>query len=97
MKVNVLLKTTKDVAALTSAAQNMPVAVQAVSGRYVVDAKSIMGLLSLNLSHPIELSWEECNADKQSVFFKNINAFVADAEEYFANVNKKTTAKVTNV
>ena len=26
-----------------------------VSGRYVIDAKSIMGIFSLNLTHPLEL------------------------------------------
>ena len=29
--------------------------VDLVSGKYVVDAKSIMGIFSLDLSHPIEL------------------------------------------
>ena len=27
-----------------------------VSGRYIVDAKSIMGIFSLDLSHPLELN-----------------------------------------
>lgn len=27
-----------------------------VSGRYVIDAKSIMGIFSLDISHPIELN-----------------------------------------
>ena len=27
-----------------------------ISGRYIIDAKSIMGIFSLNLSDPIELS-----------------------------------------
>ena len=27
-----------------------------VSGRYVIDAKSIMGIFSLDLSHPIDLN-----------------------------------------
>lgn len=35
-----------------------------VSGRYVIDAKSIMGIFSLNLSKPIELNIHaEGNAD----------------------------------
>lgn len=79
LRVNVLLTTVNDVAALTVAAQKMPVAVQAVSGRYIVDAKSIMGLLSLNLSTPIELTWEECDRDKQDAFFKSIDAFAVNA------------------
>ena len=36
-----------------------------VSGRYVIDAKSIMGIFSLDLSKPIELSiHDEENIDK---------------------------------
>ena len=33
-----------------------PYAVEAVSGRYKVDAKSIMGLFSLDLSKPIKIN-----------------------------------------
>ena len=36
-----------------------------VSGRYVIDAKSIMGIFSLDLSRPIELNiHSENNADE---------------------------------
>ena len=36
-----------------------------VSGRYVIDAKSIMGIFSLDLSKPIELNiHSETNVDK---------------------------------
>ncbi len=34
-----------------------------ISGRYVIDAKSIMGIFSLDLSKPIELSIHTDNAD----------------------------------
>ena len=34
-----------------------------VSGRYVIDAKSIMGIFSLDLSKPIELTIHNDNAD----------------------------------
>lgn len=87
MKVNVLLKTTKNVAALTSATMKMPVAITAHSGRYKVDAKSIMGLLSLNLSVPIELNWESVDDERQDKFFELINDFVQEAEEYYSSVN----------
>ena len=33
-----------------------------VSGRYVIDAKSIMGIFSLDLSKPIELTIHDDNA-----------------------------------
>ena len=34
-----------------------------ISGRYVIDAKSIMGIFSLDLSKPIELIIHNDNAD----------------------------------
>ena len=44
-----------------------------VSGRYAVDAKSIMGIFSLDLSKPIELNAHTDDADK---FFKEIDKFI---------------------
>ena len=32
-----------------------------ISGRYVIDAKSIMGIFSLDLSKPIELCIHDCD------------------------------------
>ena len=45
-----------------------------VSGRYAVDAKSIMGIFSLDLSKPIELDAHTDDADK---FLKEIDRFIA--------------------
>ncbi len=47
------------------------------SGRYVVDAKSILGIFSLDLSQPIEL--EILSDDAQE-----INNFLEDIKEYLA-------------
>ena len=38
-----------------------------VSGRYVIDAKSIMGIFSLDLSRPIELNIHTEGADLENV------------------------------
>lgn len=38
-----------------------------VSGRYVIDAKSIMGIFSLDLSHPIDLNIHTEGAELQEV------------------------------
>ena len=43
------------------------------SGRYVVDAKSIMGIFSLDLSKPIQLNAHTDDADK---FLKEIDKFI---------------------
>ena len=49
--------------------------VDLVSGRYAVDAKSIMGIFSLDLSSPIELV---AHTDDASKFFDEIKEFVVD-------------------
>ena len=44
-----------------------------VSGRYAIDAKSIMGIFSLDLSKPIQLNAHTDNAD---AFLKEIDKFI---------------------
>ena len=45
------------------------------SGRYVVDAKSIMGIFSLDLSKPIKAEVHSDNCDK---FKEEIKKFIVD-------------------
>ncbi len=49
--------------------------VDLASGRYAVDAKSIMGIFSLDLSNPIQLVAHTDNADK---FIDEIKEFIVD-------------------
>ncbi|MGN0595468.1 MAG: HPr family phosphocarrier protein [Hominimerdicola sp.] len=49
--------------------------VDLASGRYAVDAKSIMGIFSLDLSNPIQLVAHTDNAD---AFIKEISEFVVE-------------------
>jgi hypothetical protein len=42
-----------------------------VSGRYVVDGKSIMGIFSLDLSNPIEVNLSDC----QDIYPKELEEF----------------------
>ena len=44
-----------------------------ISGRYVIDAKSIMGIFSLDLSKPITLN---AHTDDASVLRKEIDKFI---------------------
>lgn len=44
-----------------------------VSGRYVIDAKSIMGIFSLDLSKPIKL---EAHTDDGAAFFAELERFI---------------------
>ena len=47
-----------------------------VSGRYAVDAKSIMGIFSLDLSKPIELTIHE--SDEMDEILKIIQPYIVD-------------------
>lgn len=49
--------------------------VDLTSGRYAVDAKSIMGIFSLDLSSPITLTAHTDDADK---FFDEIKRFIIE-------------------
>jgi phosphotransferase system HPr-like phosphotransfer protein len=49
--------------------------VDLTSGRYIVDAKSIMGIFSLDLSKPIKVEVHNENADN---FIHEINALIID-------------------
>lgn len=46
-----------------------------VSGRYVIDAKSIMGIFSLDLSKPIKM---EIHSDNCDAFLKEVQRFVIE-------------------
>jgi len=56
VKAEVLLDTIAKVKDFVNVLVGCPYDVDLVSGRYVIDAKSIMGLFSLDLSKPIELN-----------------------------------------
>ena len=46
-----------------------------VSGRYAIDAKSIMGIFSLDLSKPIQMN---VHADNCEQFLETIKPYLAD-------------------
>ncbi len=54
-KVNICLNSIDKVKSFVSTLGNYPSDFDMVSGRYVIDAKSIRGIFSLDLSKPIEL------------------------------------------
>lgn len=47
--------------------------VDLISGRYIVDAKSIMGIFSLDLSKPIRV---KVHADNADAFMSQIDGFI---------------------
>jgi len=61
----VLLSSINDVKAFVNVVTKYDFEIDLTSGRYVVDAKSIMGIFSLDLSKPIDLAIHaESNMDE---------------------------------
>ena len=54
--VSILLKEAQNIKSLVSIINKYPYDIDLRSGRYVVDAKSILGIFSLDLSKPINLN-----------------------------------------
>ena len=50
-----------------------------VSGRYVIDAKSIMGIFSLDLSKPMELNIHASEADMNNIL-ETLKEYLVDGE-----------------
>lgn len=72
-KMSVMLSSIEDVKEFVALTNSYAFESDLVSGRYAVDAKSIMGIFSLDLSKPIELNAHTDDADK---FFKEIDKFI---------------------
>ena len=72
---NVKLSTFDDVKQFVSIATMFDGDVDLKSGRYLVDAKSIMGIFSLDLSKPIAL---EAHTDDAAEFFENIKQYIVE-------------------
>lgn len=69
----IFLKSIIDVKNFVNAVNHFDFEIDLVSGRYVVDAKSIMGIFSLDLSRPITL---RVFSDDVEEFEKAIGEFV---------------------
>ena len=69
----IMLTSINDVKTFVNIVNNYEFDVDLVSGRYVVDAKSIMGIFSLDLSKPIVVEVRDDNCDK---FMYELKQFV---------------------
>lgn len=72
-KATVSLQAINDVKEFVNLVMRYDFDIDLVSGRYAVDAKSIMGIFSLDLSKPIELNAHTDDADD---FLKDIEKFI---------------------
>ncbi len=48
------------------------------SGRYIIDAKSIMGIFSVDLCNDLELSAEKCTQEEFDKYCKAIKEFIVE-------------------
>jgi phosphocarrier protein HPr len=71
--IKIMLKSINDVKDFVNTVNKYNFDVDLTSGRYVVDAKSIMGIFSLDLSKPIKM---EIHADDCSSFCDEIKRFI---------------------
>ena len=72
-KTTVNLQAINDVKEFVNIVMKYDFDIDLVSGRYAIDAKSIMGIFSLDLSKPIQLNAQTDDADK---FLKEIDKFI---------------------
>ena len=71
--INVLLSSINDVKDFVNTVSKYDFDVDLTSGRYVVDAKSIMGIFSLDLSKPIKVEIHSDDCDK---FLAEVDKFI---------------------
>ena len=72
---NLLINSINDVKDFVNSVSKYDFDVDLISGRYVVDAKSIMGIFSLDLSKPIKV---EVHSDNCDAFLGEIKNFIVD-------------------
>lgn len=70
---NIMLRSINDVKDFVNIVNQYDYDVDLASGRYVVDAKSIMGIFSLDLSKPIRV---EVHTDDCDSFISEIKSFI---------------------
>ncbi|MBQ8781017.1 MAG: HPr family phosphocarrier protein [Oscillospiraceae bacterium] len=74
-KATIMLSTINDVKNFVTLVSKCDYDVDLISGRYAIDAKSIMGIFSLDLSKPIAL---EAHTDDASKFFGEIKSYIVE-------------------
>ena len=76
----VSLSSIEDVKQFVNAANDCTCEVDVLSGRYVINAKSIMGLFSLDLAKPVKVEFHGIDAESEA-FRKDIAALIAEDGE----------------
>lgn len=77
MEKKVLLNSMDKVKAFVNAVSQLPCDVDIYSGRYLIDAKSIMGIFSIDISKKLDLSIHTDNKDVLSEAERLLCSFYA--------------------
>lgn len=73
-EVSILLNTINDVKTFVNTVCKYDFDVDLISGRYAIDAKSIMGIFSLDLSKPLKM---QIHSDDCEAFLAEVKPFLA--------------------
>ena len=73
--VNIKFTTIKDVQDFVKIVTRHEGDIDLVSGRYTIDAKSIMGIFSLDLMNPIQLN---AYSDNTEALFEDLKPYIVD-------------------
>ena len=71
------LTSIQDVKQFVNRACQMPFDIDIISGRYVIDAKSIMGIFSVDLSKPITVEVHGTDEDAR-LFMEGVKEYIVD-------------------
>ncbi len=66
-KIKIRLHTIEDVKMFVTAANMQVFDIDVVSGRYTIDAKSLLGIFSLDLTKPVEVIVHGTAADRKNL------------------------------
>ena len=72
-KTKIVLRSIQDVRKFVNEVTLLDYEVDLVQGRYVIDAKSIMGIFSLDLLSPIKV---QAHSEGACAFFESIDKFI---------------------
>lgn len=76
--VMIRLSSIQDVRTFVDIVTKYNIDIDLASGRYIVDAKSIMGIFSLDLLSPIKLSAQTDNENEIKALMDDLKAFIVE-------------------
>ena len=69
MTMTILIDNVTKIKEFNKLTLKFPCDIDVISGRYIIDAKSLMGLFSVDLSKPVEIRFDEEHEDLARLYF----------------------------